>query len=94
MHWVSDNSELSPKGLTCALSHILKGVNMKNYANIEKSGFRKGEYVGYANGKVFKIKKSNSTYGNWFAHNQSNYNEQIYAFGLDSMSEKLSKVAA
>jgi hypothetical protein len=51
---------------------------MKNYTNIEKSAFRKGEYVGYANGKVFKIKKSNSTYGNWFA----------------SMSEKLSKVTA
>jgi hypothetical protein len=67
---------------------------MKNYTNIEKSAFRKGEYVGYSNGKVFKIKKSNSTYGNWFAHNRDNYNEQVFAFGLDSMSEKLSKVAA
>jgi hypothetical protein len=48
----------------------------------EKSAFRRGEYVGYANGKVFKIKKSNSTYGNWFAHNRDNYNEQVFAFGL------------
>jgi hypothetical protein len=67
---------------------------MKNYPNIEKSAFRQGEYVGYANGKVFHIKKSNSTYGNWFAHNQSNYNEQIFAHGLASLSEKLSKVSA
>jgi hypothetical protein len=71
-----------------------RGDSMKNYTNIEKSAFRKGEYVGYSNGKVFKIKKSNSTYGNWFAHNRDNYNEQVFAFGLDSMSEKLSKVTA
>jgi hypothetical protein len=67
---------------------------MKNYPNIEKSAFRQGEYVGYANGKVFHIKKSNSSYGNWFAHNQSNYNEQVFAYGLASLSDKLSKVSA
>ena len=67
---------------------------MKNYPNIEKSAFRKGEYEGYANGKVFHIKKSNSSFGTWFAHNQSNYNEQVFAFGLDSLSNKLSKVTA
>ena len=67
---------------------------MKNYPNIEKSAFRKGEYVGYANGKVFHIKKSNSSFGTWFAHNQSNNNEQVFAFGLDSLSVNLSKVTA
>lgn len=62
---------------------------MKNYPNIEKSVSRKGEYVGYSNGKVYFIKKSTSSYGNWFAYNSDNYNDQIFAFGLDSMSEKL-----
>jgi hypothetical protein len=51
MHWVSDNSELSPLGLTCALSHILKGVNMTKikefkhgYATFEKL-FPSGMYL-------------------------------------------------
>ena len=65
---------------------------MKSYLNIEKSAFRKGEYVGYSNGKVFYIRKSNSSYGTWFAFNRDNYNEQLFAFGLASMSEKLSRV--
>ena len=66
---------------------------MKSYLNIEKSSFRKGEYVGYScEGKVFHIRKSNSSYGTWFAFNRDNYNEQLFAFGLDSMSEKLSRV--
>ncbi len=65
---------------------------MKSYPNIEKSAFKHGEYVGYANGKVFRIRKSNSSYGTWFAFNRDNYNEQLFAFGLASMSEKLSKV--
>lgn len=67
---------------------------MKNYPNIEKSAFRKGEYVGYSNGMVYHIKKSNSSFGNWFAHNRDNYNDQIFAFGLDSMSEKLTNKPA
>jgi hypothetical protein len=62
---------------------------MKNYHNIEKSAFRKGEYVGYSNGKVYRITKSNSSFGNWHAHNQDNWNDQFFAFGLQSMSEKL-----
>lgn len=67
---------------------------MKNYLNIEKSAFRKGEYVGYSQGKVFHISKSNSSFGTWFAHNRENYNEQLFAFGLASMSEKLAQVTA
>lgn len=30
---------------------------MRNYTNIEKSAFRKGEYVGYACGLVWNIRK-------------------------------------
>jgi hypothetical protein len=62
---------------------------MKNYHNIEKSGFHHGEYVGYANGKVYKIKKSTSSYGNWFAYNRDDYNDQIFAFGLSNLSKAL-----
>lgn len=66
---------------------------MRNYPNIEKSGFRKGEYVGYSEGKVYRISRSNSSFGDWFAHNQDNYNDQIFAFGLASMSAKLKEKA-
>jgi hypothetical protein len=67
---------------------------MKNYPNIEKSAFRKGEYIGYSQGKVFHISKTNSSFGTWFAFNRDNYNDQVFAFGLASMSEKLSQVTA
>jgi hypothetical protein len=66
---------------------------MKNYQNIEKSAFRKGEYVGYSGGRVYLISKSNSSFGSWFAHNQDNYNDQVFAFGLDAMSKKLQEKA-
>ena len=62
---------------------------MKNYTNIEKSAFKRGEYVGYSEGKVFRITKSNSSYGTWHARNRDNPNDQLFAFGLDAMSEKL-----
>ncbi len=66
---------------------------MKNFTNIEKSAFRKGEYIGYSGGKVYHISKSNSSFGNWFAHNRDNWNDQIFAFGLESMSKKLQEKA-
>ena len=62
---------------------------MRNYSNIERSSFRKGEYVGYCEGKVYRISKTNSSYGTWFAHDRDNYNDQVFAFGLESMSIKL-----
>lgn len=67
---------------------------MKSFTNIEKSAFRKGEYVGYSGSKVYHISKSNSSFGNWFAHNRDNWNDQIFAFGLESMSKKLQEKAA
>lgn len=66
---------------------------MKSFTNIEKSAFRKGEYVGYSGGKVYRISKSNSSFGSWFAHNRDNWNDQIFAFGLESMSKKLQEKA-
>jgi hypothetical protein len=62
---------------------------MKNFANIEKSAFRKGEYVGYCEGRIYHISKSNSSFGTWFAYNRDNYNDQIFAFGLEGISKKL-----
>jgi hypothetical protein len=62
---------------------------MKNYQNIEKSAFRKGEYIGYCEGRIYHISKSNSSFGTWFAYNREDYNDQIFAFGLAAMSEKL-----
>ena len=67
---------------------------MKNYPNIEKSGFRKGEYVGYSNGKVYRITKTNSSFGNWCAHNRDNWNDQHFAFGLQALSDKLAAIPA
>jgi len=66
---------------------------MKNYPNIEQSAFRKGEYVGYCEGRVYLIAKLGGVY--WRAINQSDSADQIYAFGLEAMSLKLQeKVAA
>ena len=42
---------------------------MKNFFNLEKSAFHKGEYVGYCEGKVYRITKTNSSFGTWAAHN-------------------------
>jgi hypothetical protein len=51
MHWVSDSLAISPSGFISALSHILKGVDMKiteqkngNYTTFERS-FPSGYYV-------------------------------------------------
>jgi len=66
---------------------------MKAYLNIERSAFRRGEYVGYGGGKVWRITKSNSSFGNWHAHNQDNWNDQFFAFGLQSVSNKLSELS-
>jgi hypothetical protein len=66
---------------------------MKNYPNIDKSAFHKGEYVGYCEGRVYRIRKSNSSFGTWHARNRDNFNDQIFAFGLESMSQKLQQKA-
>jgi len=63
--------------------------------NIEKSAFRSGEYVGYAAGSVFRIVRSNSSYGNWCAtvshgdNAEAHANRPIFAFRLRDLSQKL-----
>jgi hypothetical protein len=61
---------------------------MKNLENIEKSSFRKGEYVGYANG-VWAIRRANTSYGNWSAEKRDERNVRIYAHTLEQMSSRL-----
>lgn len=67
---------------------------MKNLTNIEKSAFKKGEYVGYGHG-VWHITKSNSSYGTWAArHRDDNRAPILFAFSLKKLSTKLSAYAA
>ena len=62
---------------------------MKNLPNIEKSAFRRGEYVGYAKG-VWIITRSNGSDGNWFARHRDNPRAPFfYAMRLEDMSRKL-----
>lgn len=58
---------------------------MKNYTNIERSTFRKSEYVGYGDG-VWKIVK----YGDvWYAHHVDNKYADLKEYTLASLSSKL-----
>ena len=74
---------------------------MKSLHNIEPSGFHKGQYVGYGAGKVWRIRKTNSTYGNWIAQackpaspDADPLVANIYAFRLSDMSGKLAALAS
>ena len=65
---------------------------MKNYPNIKKSTVIRGEYVGYTSEKVFHIRKSKASSGNWEATNRDNPKEQLFTYGLFAMSDKLSSL--
>jgi hypothetical protein len=64
---------------------------MKAYPNIEKSAFRRGQYVGYAKG-VWTITKSSSSYGCWFAVHQEYPKFTIHTWTLDTMSRRLTEM--
>lgn len=73
---------------------------MQSFYNIEKSAFHRGEYVGYAAGYVFRITRTNSSFGNWQARlarfNTANVqlsNRIFYAFSLENMSQQLDTFA-
>jgi hypothetical protein len=62
--------------------------------NIEKSAFRRGEYVGYAHG-VWIIRKSNSSYGTWSARHRDDIKRPtLFAFRLSDLSAKLDAIKA
>jgi hypothetical protein len=58
---------------------------MKNLQHIEKSGFHRGQYVGYGGGKVWSIHASTSSNGKWRAFNQRNPNEYRYGWTLTEL---------
>ena len=58
---------------------------MQNYTNIEKSAFRKGEYVGYGSG-VWLIRKSRNRPGLWVAESRDDKRDSIYAPSLKVLS--------
>ena len=65
--------------------------------NIEKSGFRKGEYVGYDKGGHFwRITRSTNSNGNWAARpgNADNRIATLFAFRLAEMGEQLERTVA
>ena len=66
---------------------------MKNYHNIDKSGFHKGQYVGYANG-VWSIVKSD---GKWIARLMDGVRETkalpIITTTLSEMSAELDRLS-
>lgn len=68
--------------------------------NIEKSAFRPGTYVGYGGGKVWRISRTNSSYGNWVAVAQLNAasgdngrTPDVYAMRLADMGDKLAALS-
>ncbi len=68
--------------------------NMKYLPNIEKSAFKRGEYVGYGHGLVWRVKRTNSSYGNWIAWPQVRDEAimstfPLYGFTLADLSKQL-----
>ena len=57
------------------------------YSNIDKSAFRKGQYVGYAIGKVWRIYKDAN--GRWHATAQGRI---IFGATLRDVSEQLASM--
>ncbi len=67
----------------------------KALPNIEKSAFRRGEYVGYAHG-VWRIKRAaDPRFGVWVAVHRDDPNRTPLAAGtLEGISQKLSGVSS
>lgn len=73
---------------------------MRSFHNIERSAFRRFEYVGYAGGRVFRIRKSG--FGVWEAIDQAGQfgvgedhakHGYFRAKGLEAVSRKLEELA-
>lgn len=72
---------------------------MTSFNNIEKSAFHAGQYVGYSGGRVYRIKRSNSTYGTWWAWRENAIpgdaaNLSLYGHTLKQLSERLAALPA
>ena len=60
------------------------------YHNIEESAFRRGEYVGYADG-VWRVTKNEKNHKKWLAVKRDGPAKILYADTLRELSEKLEK---
>lgn len=65
---------------------------MKHLTNIEKSSFRKGEYVGYSDG-VWAIRSVNAFQGKWEAAKRGT-TVRLYAATLEQLNGMLSQFEA
>lgn len=63
---------------------------MKSLPNIEKSGFRRGEYVGYAGGRIFRVLPTTS---GWQTYGQRN-GATPYYFSVRTLAELSAKLSA
>lgn len=64
---------------------------MKNLPNIDKSAFRRGEYVGYGQGEVWRIHRTGFPYDKWVATAHNNeHKPAVYAPTLTELSRKIS----
>lgn len=65
-----------------------------SWRHIEKCRFGSGQYIGYAGGRVYRIKRTNSSAGKWWAWRENQVpgdaaNISIYAWRLRDMDAKL-----
>ncbi len=71
---------------------------MRNLLNIEKSGFHRGRYVGYAAGHVWRVTKINSAAGKWQARcltvEDLPFTKLLFADTLVDLSIKLESIKA
>ncbi len=65
-------------------------------ANIEPSPFKRGQYIGYSGFHAWRIVKTNSSSGRWYATPATNHGydvqvqaSHIYAHNLSDMGQKL-----
>lgn len=67
---------------------------MRDLHNIEKSGFRRTEYVGWNNkGDLYFIRGIGSPLGKWVARNRDNVTAApIFAHSLQELSSKLERI--
>ena len=59
--------------------------------NIEKSKFRKGEYVGYSDSGLWRVRRSTSRPVLWVAECRDYIRDSVYARTLKEMSDKLTQ---
>lgn len=64
---------------------------MQYLPNIEKSAFRRGEYVGYSGGKVYRVRKHGC--GGWVRDGAHTTNSARY-LRADTLGELSAKLAA